>query len=838
MAAGLCRILDSPWELCYKRRPSKLELEREKSMARVRTIVAFCIFFLAGSVLAQSTGRIAGRVTREDGSGLSGVIVSVSEISQATVTDANGNYSFNNVPAGRYTVVFTAGDQADTLTDVTVAGGATARTDKQVDWQLTLAESITVYSASRRTERIVEAPAAITIVTEEELEAEAATGQLPKVLESAPGVDFTQSGLYDFNFNTRGFNSSLNRRILTLIDGRDPSVPFLGAQEWAALSFPIDEMASVELVRGPGAALYGANAFNGVLNMVTKQPRYSLGGKAQLSGGDLATGRLDIRQAGPIAGEWFYRVVGGYQTSDDFALPRNAGVEYGTNPAGCGPGVAGCLPAEGVPLVLTEDEILFAGLRLDRYFGDTAALTFEGGYATLEGPIFQTGIGRVQVTDVQRPWVRANYNRPHWNVLTYWDSRNADAQKSLGAGLDLYEDSSNVHGEIQTNWDFLGGRSRVVAGGAYHEQEVDTSDPQGNHTLMLEAKSENQSAVFGQLDFDITSNFKAVIAARWDDSTLHEPQFSPKASLVYSINPNNSIRLNYNEAFQVPNYSEFFLFVPAGPPTSALSPVEAGLAPFLGGVSLGFGSIPILAIGNENLEVEEITSYEIGYSGIYGSKMYLTLDYYRNDVQNFVTDLLGGVNPNFSSYRPPAALAPAVAATVLSVLSQRVPPATLRALTNLPNGDPAIVLSYTNAGEVETQGAEIAVNLYLTNSLLMDFNYSWFDFKVQETSVATGDRLLPNAPEGKFNVGLAYRTPAWDAAIKYRSVDAFDWAAGIFVGPIPSYEVINLNGNYRFGAVTFGINVSNALDDNHYESFGGDILERRALGYISYEWGQ
>ena len=78
------------------------------------------------------------------------------------------------------------------------------------------------------------------LVLEEQIEAAAPSGQAPRIIESAPGVDFTQSGLYDFNFNARGFNSSLNRRILTLVDGRDPSVPFLGAQEWAALSFPMD----------------------------------------------------------------------------------------------------------------------------------------------------------------------------------------------------------------------------------------------------------------------------------------------------------------------------------------------------------------------------------------------------------------------------------------------------------------------------------------------------------------------------------------------------------------------------------------------------------------------
>lgn len=803
-------------------------------MTRIRTVLLLSVL-LAATVLAQASGRIAGRVTRADGSGLSGVIVSISEIGQAVVTDANGNYAFNNVPAGSYTLVFTAGDQAETLSNATVTGGATTRADKIVDWQPTFAESITVYSASRRTERIVEAPAAVTTVTAAELQAESPTGQLPKVLETAPGVDFTQSGLYDFNFNARGFNSSLNRRILTLIDGRDPSVPFLGAQEWAALSFPVDEMASVELVRGPGSALYGANAFNGVLNMVTKQPRYSAGGKVQFSGGDLSTGRLDFRHAGPITADWFYRVVGGYQQSDDFTRPRNAGVEYGNNLVGCAGGTPGCLPREAVPLPLTEVETLYTGLRLDRYFGDLAAFTLEGGYATLEGPTFQTGIGRVQVTDVQRPWFRVNYNRPHWNLLGYWDARNAENQVALGTGRPLYEDSHNLHGEVQTNWDLFGGRARFVGGGAFNEQDIDTADPQGNHTLMLEAKSEDQVAVFGQVDFNILSNFKAVLAARWDDSSLHDAQFSPKASLVYTFLQNHSLRLNFNEAFQVPNYSEFFLFVPAGPPVN-LSAIENALAPFLAGVPLGFGAVPILAIGNDNLQVEEIISYEAGYSGIFGGKVYVTLDYYRNDVENFVTDLLGGVNPAFGPYQPPPALQPQVAAVLINALRQNLPPAIFRAFTNI-NGQPAIVLSYTNAGKVETQGAEISFNYYLSDNWLLDANYSWFDFEVTEQT-AVGDVLLPNAPEGKFNAGISYRAPNWDVGLKYRWVDGFDWAAGIFVGPVPSYDVVNLTGNYRFGNFTFGVNISNLTDNEHWEAFGGDILERRALGYVSYQWGQ
>src|SRR5688500_1924913 len=167
---------------------------------------------IAGSALAQQTGSIVGRVTNLSGEGVGGVAVILNELSRATTTDPNGAFRFDRVPVGTYSLSFASGEQSDSLSGVSVTGDGQASVEHQLPWALTFAESITVYSASRRTERIVEAPAAVTVITEEELELASPTGQLPKVLEGATGVDFTQSGLYDFNFNTRGFNSSLNRR--------------------------------------------------------------------------------------------------------------------------------------------------------------------------------------------------------------------------------------------------------------------------------------------------------------------------------------------------------------------------------------------------------------------------------------------------------------------------------------------------------------------------------------------------------------------------------------------------------------------------------------------------
>ena len=86
-------------------------------------------------------------------------------------------------------------------------------------------------------------------------------------------------------------------------------------------------------------------------------------------------------------------------------------------------------------------------------------------------------------------------------------------------------------------------------------------------------------------------------------------------------------------------------------------------------------------------------------------------------------------------------------------------------------------------------------------------------------------------------MGLSYNAEKFGASIKMRWVDDFFWAAGAFQGPVPSYETADISAYYIVNDhIELGLNISNAFDDNHYESFGGDILERRALGSIAFRW--
>ena len=402
------------------------ENEGQSGAMRRGSVLTLLVLVLECGLGAQDrSGRIEGRVLRGSGDALGGVSVVLNETSATAITGNDGRFVFGGLPAGRYSLTITLGENLTTIADVDVVAGAITPVERTVDWDVGFSETLVVSAPSRRVERIIDAPGSVTTVPAAEIEQRAAHAQLPKLLEFSPGVQVTQSGLYDYNLNTRGFNSSLNRRVATLIDGRDPSIPFLGAQEWAAIPFPLDDLAGIELLRGPSAALYGANASSGVLNMTTKDPRNSPGGAVRATVGQLDTINLDFRWAHSLGNGWYTKLVGGVRRHDDFTVSRVGAAEY-TRP--CAPNQPGdCLPQEAVPLARDRNEIFAGAARLDKHLANGMLLILEGGLADLSGPVFQTGIGRVQFVDVQRPWARADFTADRFNLLASYTGRRSPA---------------------------------------------------------------------------------------------------------------------------------------------------------------------------------------------------------------------------------------------------------------------------------------------------------------------------------------------------------------------------------------------------------------------------
>ncbi len=817
-------------------------------------------------VAAQASGTVTGTVTRADGGGaLAGVSVSVRGTGLAAVTGGGGRYTLRNVPAGPRVIVFRGLGYRPTELPATVEPGGTVTLDTALEPAPAILSDLVVEGASRAPERIVAAPAAISVVDTRLLENNTLTGQLPMALKETPGVDLVQSGVNDFNVNTRGFNSSLNRRMLVLQDGRDLAIAFLGSQEWNTLSVPLEELGRIEVVRGPGSALYGANAFSGVIALTTPMAREIIGTKLTIGGGELESIRGDLSHAGVAGGGRFgYRVNGGYYRSDTFTRSRtllngsSLATEYAPatdNPIGPAlerRALSGQTidPATGAPIGDRDDlQNIYGSARVDYYTPGGSVVSADGGAARVENETLVTGIGRVQVEKALRPWARLAWAGERFNVFGFWNARRTlDPQFSLASGAQLLETSDIFHVEGQTNFRFLEERGRVVVGTSYRNVNVDTEG------TLMEPLDDNRSddlyAGYGQVEFDVIPQLKLVAAARIDDGTLINTQFSPKGAIVFSPNENHSIRATVNQAFQTPNYSEFFLRVAAGAPAN-FTALENGLrasplGPALAGVPQGTlfttsAAVPVLARGNAALDVESTTGYELGYKGNFANRVYVTLDLYYNAISNFVTDLLPGVNPTYGPWTAPDAVpvpfrAPLEAAVRSQLLAAQQTVAAA-GITRV-NGNTEIVLSYTNAGQVDQYGAELGIGVQVTDEVRADASLSLFDFDVETGSQAVGDQLLANTPTAKGTLGVSYTgRQGLDLGASVRIVDSYDWAAGVFVGEVPSSQTVDVNAGYRINHNfrVFAL-ATNVFDQERFHLFGGSVIGRRVLGGVTVQF--
>ena len=298
---------------------------RRYSPFRLGLALSFVVASLfAGPLSARQTGRVEGTVVKAvDGEPLQGVSIIVVGTGITTVTDTDGRFVLPRVPPGDHVILVRWLGFRPQQAAVTVVLGSTQSVNVRLEAQVVMLGEIIVTTASRVPERIVEAPAAISIVNPITLRDRSVTGQAPRALEHIPGVDVVQSGVNDFNVNARGFNSSLNRRVLVLQDGRDLAIAFLGSQEWNGMSISLEDMGTLEMVRGPGSALYGANAYSGVINITTPPARDVVGTKVTLAGGELGTMRGDLRHAGTSSdGRLGYRFNFGYNRSDSWTRHR------------------------------------------------------------------------------------------------------------------------------------------------------------------------------------------------------------------------------------------------------------------------------------------------------------------------------------------------------------------------------------------------------------------------------------------------------------------------------------------------------------------------------------
>jgi outer membrane receptor protein involved in Fe transport len=794
-------------------------------------------------------GEVDGRVLTGDGSPIPGVHVTLDEASRDTFSGPDGRFLFPRVPAGRHSLQLTLANNGPLRFDIDVSGGSVTTVERIVDWKLVLTDVIVV-GPSRQPERLVDAPAAAAIVSQEEIERKAMHGQVAKLIEFTPGAQVAQSGLWDFNIGTRGFNRALSRRVAVVLDGRDLSLPFFGYQGWGAFSFPLDDLSGLEMVRGPDAALYGSNSSGGVIAMRSKEPRLSQGGMVRVGGGERDTLNVEARWAGKVGRRsngatdgqlplgWYARAVGGVRRSNGFAVSRVNGPEYSV---ACDVGGFGdCLPGEVVAFDGENTEVVFGGIRLDRYLNNGILVTAEGGYAQGAFGVFQAQGQRAKSVgkDGKRPWARLavkDDRRDRFDVAATYDGYyEPSGYIGLSTGRPFNSDAYRVQLEGRAKRNLRNDTVRITAGATASVEKMDSFNASaGGQTFLFRPVTSDRQALFALGTWGVTPRLRVLLAARGDWGSLYTFQLSPKASASYSLYANHTVRVTYSGGFQSPNSLEYFLRAEVAPPVD-LSAFNAFCSPF--GVNCRFGATPVLALGNEDLRVEHVRTWEVGYTGAPSTKTVVTAEYYRSHSSHLATSLLpqigtalGRLNPRFGPWRAPSGLPGAIAEQIRTLVP---------ILSNDASGSNILAAaSYAEFASADTQGVDAGLHYEFRPGWRAMASYSWFDFQLPESARAAEGLLLPNASPNSFTVGVAFARRRLAMGIDTRWLEHFRWADGYFLGEVPSYSITDVTARYPVSpAVDLSLNISNLFNDRHWESFGGALLRRRVLAGVQYHW--
>jgi iron complex outermembrane receptor protein len=452
----------------------------------------------------------------------------------------------------------------------------------------------TVSIASRHEQPISQAPSNVYVITDEDIRHSGAP-DLPTVLRRIPGIEVIQMSGAQFDVSVRGDNQQFTNKMLVLVDGRSIYDDIQGEVYWKAIPVTLPEIKRIEVLKGPASALYGFNAFDGVINIITKSPEEMKGTTLQFGGGEFGTISSAAIQAGTYEKFGYRLSVGRDQTNqwrdrDALAFRShkfNARTEYNLS---------------------TDSRLIVSGGLLDvnRFDGPITGITSASGR-------FTDGYADVL------------YERPNFFVRSYWKGFEPSSDFGFNPQLSRFFRSSDLNGNTTANLfantynidsqhsvELLRG-NRLTYGVNYRHNSVASN-------FVDQFGQEDRLGFFLQDEWQVTRSFTVVAGARYDLHTEINPTISPRVALLYSAAQEHTFRLGISVAYRPPTLFE----------------THASLLTVLS--IPGFPASTIHATGNHNLDPEKIVSYEAGYQGwFFKHRLRLRADLFINHITDLIT---------------------------------------------------------------------------------------------------------------------------------------------------------------------------------------------------------
>jgi len=469
--------------------------------------------------------------------------------------------------------------------------------------QLSLAElgNVEVTTASKGPEEVWKTPAAIFVITQDDIRRSGATS-IPELLRLAPGVEVAQVDSNHWSVGIRGFGAALASKLLVLIDGRSLYTPLFAGVYWQAQATPLEDIERIEVIRGPGGTIWGANAVDGVINIITKNAKDTHGSIVSAGGGNVDQGSGTVRYGSGNGRGFNYRMYG-------LGFVRGAGFHPD------GP-------------IFDEWRMGQAGFRTD-WDGDTHdTFTFQGDiyregageattYALYSPPTQVNAHGTAEFTggNLLGRWKRVLNERSDFQLQAYFDRTN-HFEPEFGETRDTFDVDFLDHLTLAGRQNFLWGLgARVSPSSAI--QLVPTIDfvPQHQTDLIYSGFAQDEIEFFNH-------RLAVTVGTKLEHNNYTGFEVQPSGRLLWQRTARESLWGSVTRAVRTPSRLD----------TNVELTDFATVTPL---------PVFLRVSGNPQFQSEELVAYETGYRRLVTPHCYVDVALFYNDYNDLYSFQVG-----------------------------------------------------------------------------------------------------------------------------------------------------------------------------------------------------
>jgi len=440
--------------------------------------------------------------------------------------------------------------------------------------------NLQVTSVSKRTQKVADAAAAVFVITQEDIRRSGATS-IPEALRLAPGLQVARIDENKWAIAARGFNGRFDNKLLVLIDGRSVYTPLFSGVYWNVQDVMLEDVDRIEVIRGPGATLWGANAVNGVINIITKKAKDTQSTLVTAGAGTEERASGSARYGGTI-GKTAYRVYGKY-------------FNWG--------------PSQYSSGITAHDgwDALRGGFRADWTPTGSDSLT-------LQGDIYQSKYGEtLSVPSLSFPYSSTFPNRGNYsgaNLLGRWSHSSEGTSTSLQMYYDnttisdnsLFVDHQNIF-DLDFQQGFHVGDSQQFVWGLGYRSIRDRNDSSFSVSLQPNQVTLNHFSAFLQDEISLVDNrLRLTFGSKFEHNDFTGFEVQPNARLLWTLTPNQSIWTAVSRAVRTPALTEEGLRLNS----AVIPPLTPGVNP------TPFPAV-ITVFGSHQFQSEDLLAYEVGY---------------------------------------------------------------------------------------------------------------------------------------------------------------------------------------------------------------------------------